>query len=357
MQTESDHHGLPPATDELSQIDAMMAADDVAGKSVPAVQSATATQPAALAQAPNQSTDDQSLPADVLDDAPAQPVQQGPGRPAKPARSFDGLDEREAAIFSKMANEGYEHLYPLYRRLKEAGGLDTLLKQKEDFEKQRGDLEKARFYDHPDAYKLSPEYAQQQQIVQNIDDIDQFWQEQLSLVHAGKPAQIIEHTADGKLRVSAQTYEPSPQLQTRILSELATIKADRNEAVARLGQIRESFKQQYVSYESEFGNVTKKLFGSVAEKLRDQVKKELELLPPYARHKPEAQFAAHALAFVRAVIAKQKASATQASADAAVKQIASSNGPTVDAIKTGGTKPNTASSDKQIEDEVRRMYA
>lgn len=350
VQTESDHHGLPPATDDLAQIDAMMAADNAAGKPALAVQPAAPAQVAA--------DDSIALPADALDDSQsAAPAQAGPGRPAKSARSLEGLDEREAAIFTKMANEGYEHLYPLYRRLKEAGGLDTLLKQKEDFEKQRGDLEKARFYDHPDAYKLSPEYSQQQQIVNNIDEIDEFWQEQSAALYANKPCRILVRTAEGRLKPSDETYEPSPALQAKILSELATVKADRNEAVARLGQIRESFKQQYVSYESEFGNVTKKLFGPVAEKLRDQVKKELELLPHYARHKPEAQFAAHALAFLRAVLAKQRSAATQATATAAVDKIAESNGVTADAIKTGPQRiRNTGQSDKELEEEVRRLY-
>jgi hypothetical protein len=355
--TAAESHGLDHGSSEFAQIDAMIAAEE---KSQPGQAPTSPTAAAKSDETPSDFT------PDILDDTPAAPPQQpaaeparGPGRPAKLQRALEGLDEQEAAIFTKMANEGYEKLYPLYKKLKEAGGLDTLLGQKTEFEKQRAELEKARFYDHPDAYKLSPEYAEQQQIVANIDDVDSFWQEQLSLVHEDKPARILVRDAQGRLSVSQETYASSPQLKTRIMSELAAVKADRNEAIAKLGSIRESFKTQYTGYEAEFGRIQKHVFGAVEDKIKDQVKKELELIPAYARHKPEVQFAARALALLRLQIAKNKQAAATASAKTASDQIEKSNGPTAASIATGPSakaRVGTSVSDKELEESIRRVY-
>lgn len=360
--TAAEAHGLPSGSSEFAQISAMMAADEAKNTAAPAI---PATQQTETETPATQSADDQpAIDPSLLDDSPATPAKPAPasirkvGRVVKTQRTYDGLDPDEAELFEQMGNPAYDKLYPLFKKLKEAGGLDKLVGRQTELEKERAELEKARFYDHPDAYRLSPEYAQQQKIVENIDEVDNFWQEQLSLLHAGKPAKIIVRDAQGRMSVSAETYEPSPALQTRILSELAGVKADRNEAVARLGQIRETFKNQYVQYETEFGRIQKHLFGAVEDKIKDQVQKELALIPSYARHKPEVQFAARALALLRLTIAKNKQAAAAASVKTVTDQIEASNGPTAASIATGPTKTKAAAtaSDKDIEESIRRAY-
>jgi len=106
------------------------------------------------------------------------------------ARDYTGVDEQDVPLFKKMANESFNRLKPLY--------LDYKKKQAELNETQQKLAEAQKgvtripdsYYEHPNAYILTPEFNVAAQTSQQAQAILNHWTDQLQKIREG----AVEYT-------------------------------------------------------------------------------------------------------------------------------------------------------------------
>lgn len=319
----------------------------------------------ALTEAANAATQDSKATTTTTTTPPATPAQQQPPAQTPPAaqtpppeddpvgraverhtskRDYTGLDAEEVELFKNMSRQSYDKLRPIYDAYKKHG-FDT--KKFEELAAQLDEQRKFRYHEHPDAYTLSDEYKQAQQIAQSIETVSNFWDEQLAALRGGsKEVSVLVRDAKGYLVPSAP-IPVTPQVEAEILRNIAKVAADGQAAKQELETLRSSYRSQYDEYGKVFDKVFQQIFGKHEAVLKPIADKQLEKFPSFVRHRPEVKAAAYALATLIAGAGEKNAQAATQAADKAVQEAAASAGPTKAAITAGTTDKQTGYNDAE----------
>jgi hypothetical protein len=83
------------------------------------------------------------------------------------ARDYSGFTEEQASVLKQMSNDAFQYTAKLI--------------------KEANELKQSSYLQHPEAYRLSPEYNQTVQSYSRADWETKYWESQLETIEAGKP--------------------------------------------------------------------------------------------------------------------------------------------------------------------------
>lgn len=276
------------------------------------------------------------------------------GKRGRPARDLSDLDDDEKKLFENMSRQAYEKLYPFYKQFrgkdKDLAEVESLRAKIAEFEKSK--TQPSSFYDHEEAYYLSPDFRQALSERADYDQMLSHWQAQLEALEEGKPITDLGRDQNGQLAYGQQ-IEPSPRVKAQVLSMIAQLTQARATADAKLGQVREAHTQNYNNYKSDLQKAFDTLFGKYKDQLSPLAKNELKYFPDFTHGRPETQLMTHALALIRHMAAQAKTDQQAIAANQANRNGQRIAGPTMRSMTTS-PKP---SGDRVSDDEYKAFKA
>lgn len=95
----------------------------------------------------------------------------------RPGRDLSDLDEAEQEIFKNMALQGYEKLYPFYKKFRgRDADLENIDKLKTELETLKKNPPASFYYDHEDAYLLQNDYREALMAGHQLNTIADHWE-------------------------------------------------------------------------------------------------------------------------------------------------------------------------------------
>lgn len=332
----------------------------------PAKPAATSTPTAKPAATPAADTsDDEPDEQTQPDNEPEDPVTASivaatrkPGRPAQ-NRDFTGLSDEEKEIFSKMGNKAYEKLRPLYDAYKKHGDFGQLNEKLSKAEQRALEAEKQRWRDHPEAYKLSDEYNQANELLGSARAVADHWQQQLAAIDAGsKEVTMLTFDKSGnivgqKVPVTAATRADLTRRQMQSLTDIA-------EAEKVVGDIKTQHSTWWKQHDGALTELFDKYYKPHSESLKPYLDK-LNFFPQRFANSLEGRLTLHALAANMSMMQQLAAKRAETQITAARSATTKSSGPTQADIKQNGpNKPGAKSnsvSDAEFEAFLREYKA
>lgn len=316
---------------------------DNTGDAQPAKPAAPATKPAA------------STVPDAEDETPAPPdnepedpitasivaATRKPGRPAQ-NRDFSGLNDEEKEIFSKMGNKAYEKLRPLYDAYKKHGDFDQLNEKLTKTEQRALEAEKQRWRDHPEAYKLSDEYNQANELLGSARAVADHWQQQLAAIDSGAK-EITVLGFDQKGNIIGQKVPVTPATRADLTRRQMQSLTDIAEAEKVVSDIKSQHSSWWKQHDSALEDLFTKYYKPHSEALKPYLDK-LNFFPQRFANSLEGRLTIHALAANMSMMQQLAAKRAEGQITAARSATTKSSGPTQADIKQNSpTKPGAKS--------------
>lgn len=281
----------------------------------------------------------------VLDiDVPAKPEDSKPegktGEDTHPdARDFTGLDEEEIPYFRKMGNAAFAYFKPRYLNAK------TLQEENEKLKKNMEVASKASFFDHPEAYRLTPEYqdcVQQRQI--SSFEIDH-WRQCLAAIRAGEKVSVLTGYDQQGQPIYSQPLDPDASLEADVTNALIKANANLSRAQDKAESLKTSFSAQHKTFVADMDKVRGEIFKGVdPTKLEKASKAKLSMFPAYLHGRPEIQTIASLLAVIDGYSMLLEKRRAQNVTQTAKARTATNGGPRTAKLQGGAGKSNTVGS-------------
>lgn len=230
----------------------------------------------------------------------ASPQNQG-SRAAKLAAITDpALQEH----LQRMGNGAFNHFYDIALKMQSGelvakAEVDRLVQEKTAAAQTDIDQAKsARYFDHEEGYKLTPEYMELSKETQTLSAEQQFWQEQTVNVAQGQPFYWLEVGADGKYsRTGPHDPKSNPQAMGALVSKITAAGNQIAKMQEKMAELPKAHKSQYDSFNNNIANFDKSLFGNVKNpEFGPLVNKFIGNFPKYMHGRPEIKLLANALA-------------------------------------------------------------
>ena len=245
--------------------------------------------------------DDSSTNPDELTPAPAQPPVPIPPQAPK-GRDYSGLDPDEVRLFKAMSNEAYAKLLPIYKASKNPPQpSEDLMKLQEELEQAR----KSRWYDHEQAYTLSPEYSAAKA---NLDDLsfeERYWEQQLALAEEGKPVQLLTKKNPDGTYTAGEEQEPSPQIKAQLIAALTRASQYKHTVMEKVNSLQESYSSNWKSLQAGLEKVDKDAFGSLDMQhpgVKSEYSNWINRFPVEARNNLQTQMLAKSMVVIQGLI-------------------------------------------------------
>ena len=273
------------------------------------------------------------------------------------SRDYSGLDETAKNLFSRMSNEAYAELYPMYKRyIEHKEDFEKLPELKQQLQQLKEESQKPRdYYDHEHAYLLSPSYQNGLHERNSAEEVRNFWQTQLERIESGQPFQILQEVQqpDGSTAlVPSKAIDPkAANGRAHILSHLTRAEANYGAATARLAETAKAVKGKYSNFNKTGEALIESYFGKFKAQLQPAYETHLAKFAPELKQHPAMRFAAYALAALEQATTDNGNEAVRAAADAANRSASRTSGPTAAEVTTG-VKPKVAA---VSDDEYKRM--
>lgn len=156
-----------------------------------------------------------------------------PPEKKKVVRDYAGYSDEQVRTFKQMSDEAYSYV-------------TNLLKETDN-------LKKNTYLQHPEAYKLSPEYSQNVTSYQRADWESRYWESQLEAIEAGKPIKPFQGW-DNKTGqpVFGDDIQPTKAIENKIQQ---AILACTTEARRLQGEVRQYPQRYKTQTAQELNNV------------------------------------------------------------------------------------------------------
>lgn len=204
-------------------------------------------------------------------------------------------------------------------------------------------LKNATYYQHPEAYKLTPEYTKLSFQANQQSTIQQYWQQALATLEEGQPIRDLVMDKDGNLSLG-QELQPSPALKASVMNALSVAISERGKAQGQLEAFSRTYSDQYRQFDDTLGQIEQTVLDVARKDARFKAEEArwLQSLPPGLGATRYGATVAGLAALVRAqnrYIAQLKGKAPAAVAQAARRQ-----GPAQPQAATSGKSGGTVSS-------------
>lgn len=217
----------------------------------------------------------------------------------KLSRDLEGLDEEEQKIFKSMDNNHYNRLIKPYReyKAKVATQLSTITKERDTLKQQNEELSKGivkmpdSYYEHPEAFKASPEHQRILGEYQVLSDIQSHWEQQLEKIEEGKDWQPLSQNDKGEIVVLKErpaTAKDKIQVQKFLAGANSAVEEKKNE----YQQAQQKFQGKHNELKSFVGELCKKYWPSFTDEelskpenkaVKEAMEKAVATLPPELR--------------------------------------------------------------------------
>lgn len=234
--------------------------------------------------------------------------------PATNARNYDelGLNEEELAAVKKLKNFPFNQIKPiLIERRKQIDTLRQAEAKVKEFEELQGGKLPDNFYQHPEAYKLSPKYQEAAMLSDTCALERRHYEAQYAALEEGQPAKMI-------VGYSAETGEPvygeeitGAMAKAKINSALLNVNTAAQRASSELANLQQSYSKEF----TEASDLAKSIGSALVERLPEKVRPKMEdiqkiqkeIIPPAFADHPLAESVAGALTIIQLVSADNQA--------------------------------------------------
>lgn len=237
-------------------------------------------------------------------------VQTAPAQPKTDARDFTGIDEADQPLFTKMSNESFAKLKPIYITHKE----QTVKLQQKDAE--IAELKKGKttipdsYYEHPQGFVLTPEFGEVASKVNQSQQVLQHWENELTKVRGGA-AKFNMLLRDQQGNFVTQEVPADEKAEVTLLNMLDFARNQYNEFNSELKSIARTYSEKSRDASTWVSNFEKQTFPmfddpkftAALTPLVDQVIKNLPA--PY-RNSPTARVLAKSLVLNNQLILNQQ---------------------------------------------------
>lgn len=181
---------------------------------------------------------------------------------AKVARDYNGIDEADVPLFKQMGNEAFAKMRDLYVKSKESQKAiqerDTQIAQLKTGKATLPDS----YYEHPEAFVLSPDYQPLVRDTQLAINIERHWQDQLAKVEENEDWQDISVDKDGNV-VLSEPQAATSKVKAAIISRLQAVNNYRTGKENELRSFVTNYKQRVDGVKKFVENdVVGKIFGN-----------------------------------------------------------------------------------------------
>lgn len=193
----------------------------------------TETAPAELAQL------DLSEPAPIT-----KPNGQGIIPAGKVVRDYSDIKPEHVEVFKQMSDKAYQEAKAWYRQAQSQPDVSK-------YETELRELRDYRFYQHPEAYRLAPEYQTAAKQYRNESQIINHYKSQLAAIRQGNPIRDIGYDANGNLSVLPTELPPSPELEAEVTAALQAAIVRQQSATQALEGLSTRFTEQSKAFDSK----------------------------------------------------------------------------------------------------------
>ena len=266
----------------------------------------------------------QTKPAEEVSHAqPEVPEGVKPG--AKQTRDLSAFPAEAHNHLRQMSNSAVEWVKRSWR------AQQTALAKQQELEARAAAAEKARdtwLYSHEEAYKLSPEYKQQEATVHRLGQEESYWRNALVALEDGQPIRDLELDNDGNLRIGERDIPPSAQVKAQVMSNLAKASQLRTVYDGKLRDWTSAHNTRLSQFRATLTEAPKQLFpNGVPDAFKPIMDRTLQAFPVELRGQQEYQMLAMANAFIQGLAGQVKQLQQQLSGKTAVRQTIKRQGP------------------------------
>jgi len=246
---------------------------------------------------------DLSAPAEVTETPVAEPsakparTAEGVVSAAKGVRDYSDIAPEDIPHFKQMSDKAYEAAKSWYKAQKANQDIES------KYNKELNELREYKFYQHPEAYKLSPEYSKAAQEFRTQAAIINHYTRALENLEAGEAIQDIGLDDKGNPVIVPGDIPASPALKAKVSVALQRAMSAQHNAQSQL----EGLSTKYTSKSTEFDQFLTKATDALVSPslLQDKTYSNLynkyltNVIPQYLQNVPVYKQLAKMAAFVQ----------------------------------------------------------
>jgi hypothetical protein len=217
---------------------------------------------------------DDNPPAAADTEIPAAAAAEAPGAPApvdsngvvsakKGIRDYSAIRPEDIDAFKQMSDKAYEKAINWYKNTQSAADIES------KYTKELSELRDYRFYQHPEAYRLSPEYAEAATQYRAQTAVINHWERALEQLENGEPINDIAVDDKGNVQVIPNDIPASPQLKARVSVMLQKAMAQRGAVETNLEALSTKYQTKHKEFDTQWDSAVNQL---VSPKLLEDAK-------------------------------------------------------------------------------------
>lgn len=305
MSDETVTEPLPSFSDIGLSPTAGLSTGDTAPSPTQSLNESAAAQPPQTAQTDTLEGDSNQAPqagagaASAAAGAPA-----GAGQTSRTPRLAQIKDPKLAHALKFSSNATFEEFFPIALKLQNGDLVDKAkvaeqLAAKENELKAASEAAKAaRYFDHEDGYKLTPEYTEVANHVAGLSQEQELWIEQAANIEQGKPFYFLQKGPDGKPQWGGP-YNPAdhPGISARVQAKISQAAGMIQNLSGKLTSLPEQHRTKYNELNTNLIKMDTELFGNVKNpEFHSLHATYLKSFPGFMQGRPEIVLLAKALA-------------------------------------------------------------
>lgn len=216
---------------------------------------------------------------------------------AKGGRDYTGIDPADVPHFKQMSNTAFEAAKKWYTAQRSANDIES------KYNKELNELREYKFYQHPEAYKLSPDYSKAAQEFRTQAAIINHYTRALERLEAGEAIQDIGLDDKGNPVIVPGDIPASPALKAQVSVALQRAMSAQHTAQSQL----EGLSTKYTAKSTEFDQFLNKATDALVSPnlLQDKTYSNLynkyltNVIPPHLQNVPVYKQLAKMAAFVQ----------------------------------------------------------
>lgn len=233
-------------------------------------------------------------------DQQGQPIKKFPA-----ARDYTGIAEADVPMFQRMSNEAYEKFRPIYDQHKQLTTENAQLKEQVAKGGTAGQLPPS-YYDHPNAYTLTPEYNQAVLESQEAAAVLEHWRTQLDEVRNGAQEYqtLVRDPRTGQILLGAK-IPVDMRSQSQLENIFMNANSQANQYQQKIGVIRDGFARTHQAAIKDLSDYEKAFFSPYEDgkhPLVPAIKDTLNQMHPAFRSNPLAPFVAKSIVTINALL-------------------------------------------------------
>ena len=166
------------------------------------------------------------------------------------ARDYSGLTDEEVGLCKRMSNDAFSYVKPALLERKKLGDVIKSKDQEIANLKVGKQIMPDNYYEHPEAFVLSPEYNEAQQNLSMLNTAQTHYQAQLARIEKGEPWQALSlNEKTGQLQYGP-AQEPSIEAKFEVMKVFQNLNTEVQNRSRQLGELKNSFKERHTQASS-----------------------------------------------------------------------------------------------------------